>query len=383
MKKAFFTIMLMAFSLGLFAQQTITYRQDLQQELQSFVVSGSCIIKLLSAPENNYIQYKSTVPPALTQSDLESMSDDLVSTMVTIEGNKLTTTAAANGKTITVGTTAKTLEFDVRGDAMILYKDKVYSSCKAMVTEGDNVEEGEMKPQRTWQGLTKYDFAQRFHDDFFFGPSNMLGLSDGISNPLIDSKKSTSLSWQLSYDLYRDEQFAAGIGVQWIDTKTYKLKQPYVITEPHGLSAPALPEHYNEPSNWGTTINTVSFGMLLQFSYYPTKKSGSRMYLQLEIIPTITWGGSIINEYKKSVDGTDYTITERRDLPYNMFTCTGRLSANWGVVGVYVEHSITPVTNLKLDDKLSNLIYGTTGHSIRPSCFAVGIRINLLETLLN
>ncbi|MCQ2295082.1 MAG: hypothetical protein MJZ67_05460, partial [Bacteroidales bacterium] len=84
---------------------------------------------------------------------------------------------------------------------------------------------------------------------------------------------------------------------------------------------------------------------------------------------------------KKSVDGTDYTITERRDLPFNMFTGTGRLSAIWGVVGVYVEHSITPVANLKLDDNLSNLIYGTTGCSISPSYFAFGIRINLLETL--
>ena len=90
MKKTAFILAFLTCGLLSMAQST-TYRQNLEQTISHIVVSGNCIV-CLEQDTCNWISYTASAPSTKER-------------LVVIEGNRLTTTAAANDMTLHVGTT--------------------------------------------------------------------------------------------------------------------------------------------------------------------------------------------------------------------------------------------------------------------------------------
>ena len=112
MKKTAIIAAFIALSAMATAQNTI-YRQNLSKEINVLNVFGDCTI-ILKLDTCNWIAYQGT-------------EDDLSQNFFTVAGNIVQTTAAANGKTLSVGTTASQtnnsapLVIDIKDNARVIF----------------------------------------------------------------------------------------------------------------------------------------------------------------------------------------------------------------------------------------------------------------------
>ncbi len=112
MKKTAIIAALIALSAIATAQNTI-YRQNLSKEINVLNVFGDCTI-ILKLDTCNWIAYQGT-------------ENDLSQNFFTVAGNIVQTTAAANGKTLSVGTSASRtnnsapLVIDIKDNARVIF----------------------------------------------------------------------------------------------------------------------------------------------------------------------------------------------------------------------------------------------------------------------
>ena len=331
--------------------QVNTYRQNINQEIRKLVVSGNCFVHL-QRDTCNWVSYQSTSLPESSQ-------------MVVIEGNVLTTTEAANGKMLYVGTSVdkgSQLDITVEGNAVVLYDGKYYTKS------GVSSQCANDSPTRNWMGIRKYGPDDRIFLDYYFGSCfwNTTSMK-AVGIPIYPSKMS-SLSHtgvKIGYSLYMDDHVAAGFGIQY-GFYSPQFKSPlvsYSANDNRLFSATS-----DSAGTWNTAAFMHTVGIPLHFTYFPIpKKHGFN--LQLELIPQFSFGHKLQQYYIHET--TDLTInnTYTKDLPYSLLNLTARFSINYGSLGLYTEYGINPISrNIRFDD-----------NTISPHYVCVGIRINIFE----
>ena len=261
MKKTSFIVALIALSAMATAQNTI-YRQNLSKEINVLNVFGDCTI-ILKLDTCNWIAYQGT-------------ENDLSQNFFTVAGNIVQTTAAANGKTLSVGTSASQtnnsapLVIDIKDNARVIFMGDTlrkgrhtrsfYSGTVENKKKGTSTERGNTisdksdnknnNTARDWTGLKKYTFGKRFHNHFQFGVARWIngnGLTPNFQSTFskgqtTNSQFASDYSWQLDYSLYMDNHIAAGFGVEWggnmyrFTTTSYKSVPQISLV--HGKPAP-------------------------------------------------------------------------------------------------------------------------------------------------
>ncbi len=340
--------------------QVNIYRQNINQEIRKLVVSGSCFVHL-QRDTSNWVSYQSTSLPESSQ-------------MVVIEGNVLTTTEAANGKILYVGTSAvKGSPFDiaVEDDAVVLFNGK-YFTKSGVLTQDANVIKSS-SPTHSWTGLKKYTSTQRLHWDFFFGTCTWAVPGATFGSELYPTKftKNTGImghtGFQTGYSIYMDNHIAAGIGVGYTMYNN-EFKQPLVDYSTHDNSL--FYGTSDLPGVWTTTTTTMSLGVPMHFIFYPDKSKHS-INMRLELIPQISIIQIINQNYTYEQGGVSTNANYTRDLPFSLFNVTTRLSLNYGMLGAYAEIGLVPLSR--------NLSF--LGNNISPHNFALGVRINLFDMI--
>lgn len=340
--------------------QVNTYRQNINQEIRKLVVSGNCFVHL-QRDTCNWVSYQSTSLPESPQ-------------MVIIEGNVLTTTEAANGKILYVGTSAvKGSPFDiaVEDDAVVLFNGKYFTKSGVLSQDANVIKSSSQT--RNWMGLKKYTSAQRLHWDFFFGICTWAVPGATFGSELCPTKftKFTTTTghtgFQAGYSLYMDNHIAAGIGVGYTMNNN-EFKQPLVDYSPNDNSL--FYGASDLPGVWTTTNATMSLGVPMHFIFYPDESNHS-INMRLELIPQISIMQIINQNYTYEQDGVSTNANYTRDLPFSLFNLTTRLSLNYGILGAYAEMGLVPLSR-----DLSFL-----GNNISPHNFALGVRLNLFDMI--
>ena len=343
--------------------QVNTYRQNINQEIRKLVVSGNCFVHL-QRDTCNWVSYQSTSLPESPQ-------------MVIIEGNVLTTTEAANGKILYVGTSAvKGSPFDiaVEDDAVVLFNGKYFTKSGVLSQDANVIKSSSQTP--SWMGLKKYTSTQRLHWDFFFGTSTWAVPGTTFGSELYPTKftKNTDIihimghtGFQAGYSIYMDNHIAAGIGVEYTMYNN-EFKQPLVDYSTHDNSL--FYGTSDLPGVWTTTTTTMSLGVPLHFIFYPDESKHS-INMRLELIPQISFIQIINQNYTYEQDGVSTNANYTRDLPFSLFNVTTRLSLNYGMLGAYAEIGLVPLSR--------NL--GFMGNNISPHNFALGVRLNLFDMI--
>jgi hypothetical protein len=357
-RTAIFTILAFLFFTG--NAQVNIYRQNINQEIRKLVVSGSCFVHL-QRDTSNWVSYQSTSLPESSQ-------------MVIIEGNVLTTTEAANGKILYVGTSAvKGSPFDiaVEDDAVVLFNGKYYTKSGVLTQDANVIKSS--SPTHSWTGLKKYTSTQRLHWDFFFGACTWAVPEATFGSELYPTKftKNTGImghtGFQAGYSIYMDNHIAAGIGVGYTMYNN-EFKHPLVDYSTHdnllfyGTS--------DLPGVWTTTTTTMSLGVPMHFIFYPDESKHS-INMRLEVIPQISIIQIINQNYTYEQGGVSTNANYTRDLPFSLFNLTTRLSLNYGLLGAYAEIGLVPLSR--------NLSF--LGNNISPHNFALGVRINLFDMI--
>ncbi len=356
MKKTISIVILLVFA-TLVAAQNTTYRQNLKQEVNHLVVSGNCIVRL-QQDTCNWIAYTGEAPSGEER-------------LVTIEGNKLTTTTAANDMTLTVGTTAGSdsahyhLTFDVSDNGLVLYDGKVHAQGRTTIDGYDSSK----RNLSARKGKKKYDESHRMHNDFFFGYNQWL-TGDGRINDPIQGKSLLETGWQISYSIYMDDHIAAGIGAE-IHTSNYLFRNPNVVfSSEEGVFSM---DSYNSSAagTWTSVINTASIDLPLHFIYYPNARKHT-FSLRLELIPQFTFSSYHSRNYTFQQNDEEVITNYNKEIPFNRFQLKSRLTFNYGLVGAYLETGLTPLfKELNIDSQ----------RTITPYHFALGLRINLFSLL--
>lgn len=338
--------------------QVKTYRQNINQKILKLVVKGNCVV-YLQQDTCDWVSYKGPALPETAQ-------------LVVVEGNTLTTTEAANGKIIHVGTTAgrtEPVEFTVDDDAIVLYQDKYYTNCRAS-SISTNMKDQPTSPARDWTGLKKYKADQRLHWDFFLGTSTWTtpGLKFGSEQyPTKFGSMLTHTGFQTGYSLYMDDHIAAGIGAGFtVNNNTFN--HPH-LDYTNGNNS-LIDCSSTLPGKWITTATTFSLGVPLHFVFYPNKTK-HWINMQVELIPQIAIMQYLNQNYTHEQDGFATDANYRRDLPFSLFNLTTRFSLNLGMIGAYAEANLLPLSR--------DLHY--MGNSIAPHNIAFGVRLNLFELL--
>lgn len=354
MKKIVSILTLLSFATLSMAQST-TYRQNLKQEINHLVVSGNCIVRL-QQDTCNWISYTGTA-----SSDKERL--------VIIEGNKLTTTAAANDMTLQVGTTAGTdsahylLTFDISDNGLVLYDGKVHAKGRTTIDGYDSSK----RNQGARLGKKKYNESHRIHNDFFFGYNQWMTGNGRINDP-IQGKFGLESGWQISYSIYMDDHIAAGIGAE-IHTSNYQFRNPNVVfSSEEGVFSM---DSYNSSAagTWTSVINTASIDLPLHFTYYPNARKHS-FNLRLELIPQFTFSSYHSRNYTFQQNDEEVITNYKKEIPFNRFQLKSRLSFNYGLLGAYLETGFTPLfKELNINDQ----------STVTPYHFAFGIRVNLFN----
>lgn len=355
MKKTILTIAFAAIT-SMTVAQTYTFRQDLKQEINHLVVKGNCIVRL-EHDSCNWVAYKG-----------ERRSD--TARLVIIEGNRLTTTAAADNRTLYVGTTAGKdsseylLTFDIEDNGVVIYEGE--ACTKGHITY--SCYDPRKDATKSVSGIRKYGPDNRFFLDYYLGSCfwNTTSMK-AIGIPIYPSKMS-SLSHtgvKIGYSLYMDDHIAAGFGIQY-GFYSPQFKSPlvsYSANDNRLFSATS-----DSAGTWNTAAFMHTVGIPLHFTYFPIpKKHGFN--LQLELIPQFSFCHKLQQYYIHET--TDLTInnTYTKDLPYSLLNLTARFSINYGSLGLYTEYGINPISrNIRFDD-----------NTISPHYACVGIRINIFE----
>ena len=318
------------------AQNTI-YRQNLSKEINVLNVFGDCTI-ILKLDTCNWIAYQGT-------------ENDLSQNFFTVAGNIVQTTAAANGKTLSVGTSASRtnnsapLVIDIKDNASVIfmgdtlrkgrhthafYSDTVENKKKGTSTEWDNTisdkkDNKNNDSARDWTGLKKYTFAKRFHDHFKFGVE-WGGNMYRFATPLISGG-------------YQGDDYIIQVGSSDL------------------------------PGAWKTSANTMYLALPLHFVFYPNARKHSFNF-RLDLIPRINIESKLLQEYINSSDDVTETRQYYRSMPFNMFNLNARLSANLSLLGVYAEMGVTPLFH---DVKKAD------GSSFNPFHMSIGVVFNLFD----
>ena len=359
MKKIVFVITLLTIATQGIAQST-TYRQNLKQAISHLVVSGNCIVRL-EKDTCNWISYTGAAP-----NDKERL--------VIIEGNKLTTTAAANDMTLHVGTTASTsnahytLTFDISDNALVLYDGKVHTTGHTTIDGYDSTN----KKSATQPSKKKYDESHRIHNDFFFGYNQWL-TGNGLINDPIKAIFGNDMGWQISYSFYMDDHIAAGVGAE-LHANLYQFLQPNVAFS--SLQNTPTMNYFDTPAGggtWTSIINTASVDLPMHFTFYPNAHKHT-FNLRLELIPQFTFFSTHSRSYNFQQNEEEVVTTYTKDIPVNRFQLKTRLTFNYGLLGAYLEAGLTPLfKDLNINDR----------SVIDPYHFAFGLRINLFNLLTN
>ena len=275
------------------AQNTI-YRQNLSKEINVLNVFGDCTI-ILKLDTCNWIAYQGT-------------ENDLSQNFFTVAGNIVQTTAAANGKTLSVGTSASRtnnsapLVIDIKDNARVIfmgdtlrkgrhthsfYSGTVENKKKGTSTERDNTisdkkDNKNNDSARDWTGLKKYTFAKRFHDHFKFGVARWInsnglfpnGQSTFAKGQTTNSTFASDYSWQLDYSLYMDNHIAAGFGVEW-GGNMYRFATPLISGGYQGDDYIIQVGSSDLPGAWKTSANTMYLALPLHFVFYPNARKHS------------------------------------------------------------------------------------------------------------
>ena len=355
MKRTILFIVLAAIA-SMTTAQTYTYRQDLKQEIKHLVVKGNCIVRL-QHDTCNWIAYRGTERHDTAR-------------LVVIEGSKLTTTPAANDKTLYVGTTIGKnsaeylLTLDIEDNAIVIYEGE--ACTKGHITY--SCYDPKKDATKSVSGIRKYGPDNRFFLDYYLGSCfwNTTSMK-AIGIPIYPSKMS-SLSHtgvKIGYSLYMDDHIAAGFGIQY-GFYSPQFKSPlvsYSANDNRLFSATS-----DSAGTWNTAAFMHTVGIPLHFTYFPIpKKHGFN--LQLELIPQFSFCHKLQQYYIHET--TDLTInnTYTKDLPYSLLNLTARFSINYGSLGLYTEYGINPISrNIRFDD-----------NTISPHYACVGIRINIFE----
>lgn len=346
--------------------QTQTYRQRLEQEIQVIEANGNCIVRL-KQDTCNYIEYRSAdgkVPERL----------------VVVENNKLTTTEEAADKTLYVGTTAKHLELTITGDAMVLYKDKVYAKCQTTIDTNHTV--ALQTSERDWTGLTKYKFDDRFYYNLIYGWTILCeGQTNFGGTSRIGTNDVTKLSFgsiglQMGYSIYMDNHFAAGIGLE-VNAHSYNFSDPYVAFKRTGTDVLLSRVAPDDGNTWEKSyINTFGIGMPIHFTFYPIKKDHD-FNLRLDFTPYFNCYREIAQEYSKEDETTQYSGIQTSEFPANIFNVNARFSVNWDVLGIFAETDLLPINNnIRVDETFADSYAYMNGHMF-PYHVAFGFRFSL------
>ena len=354
MKKAFLFIAFATIA-SMTTAQTYIYRQDLKQEIKHIVVKGNCIVRL-QHDTCNFVAYRGPEHRDTAR-------------LVVIEGNKLTTTPAANDKTLYIGTSVGKdsaeclLTFDIEDNGVVVHTGKAFS--KGHVTY--NAYNHKKDNSHTWSGIKKYDPNDRMFLDYFFGYDFWTTGTGQANNPIYPTTMifGTNTGVKLGYSLYMDDHIAAGFGIQY-DFYNVPFKSPRVSysSEANRLFTAAS----DSAGTWTTHASMHTIGIPLHLTFYPNPQR-HKFNLQLELIPLFSFGHKLEQNYSR--EGSDLTINSNytRDLPYSLINLSTRLSINYGTIGFYAEYGITPTSrNIGFDNM-----------TISPHNVCVGLRINLFE----
>ena len=387
MKRAAIIVALIALSAIATAQNTI-YRQNLSKEINVLNVFGDCTI-ILKLDTCNWIAYQGT-------------EDDLSQNFFTVAGNIVQTTAAANGKTLTVGTSASRtnnsapLVIDIKDNARVIfmgdtlrkgrhtrsfYSGTVENKKKGTSTErgntiSDKKDNKNTDTARDWTGLKKYTFGKRFHNHFQFGVARWIngnGLAPNVQSTFFKGQTTNSpfasgYSWQLDYSLYMDNHIAAGFGVEW-GGNMYRFATPLISGGYQGDDYIIQVGSSDLPGAWKTSANTMYLALPLHFVFYPNARKHSFNF-RLDLIPRINIESKLVQEYINSSDDVTETRQYYREMPFNLFNLNARLSANLSLLGVYAEMGVTPIFH---DVKKAD------GSSFNPFHLSIGVVFNLFD----
>lgn len=387
MKKTAIIAALIALSAMATAQNTI-YRQNLSKEINVLNVFGDCTI-ILKLDTCNWIAYQGT-------------ENDLSQNFFTVAGNIVQTTAAANGKTLSVGTSASQtnnsapLVIDIKDNAKVIfmgdtlrkgrhtrsfYSGTVENKKKSTNTERGNIisDKSDNKNNniaRDWTGLKKYTFGKRFHNHFQFGVARWIngnGLTPNFQSTFskgqtTNSQFASDYSWQLDYSLYMDNHIAAGFGVEW-GGNMYRFATP-LITGGYQDGDYIIQVGSSElPGAWKTSANTMYLALPLHFVFYPDARNHSFNF-RLDLIPRFNIESKLVQEYINSSNDVTETRQYYREMPFNLFNLNARLSANLSLLGVYAEMGVTPIFH---DVKKAD------GSSFNPFHMSIGVVFNLFD----
>ena len=387
MKKTAIIAALIAFSAMATAQNTI-YRQNLSKEINVLNVFGDCTI-ILKLDTCNWIAYQGT-------------ENDLSQNFFTVAGNIVQTTAAANGKTLSVGTSASQtnnsapLVIDIKDNAKVIfmgdtlrkgrhtrsfYSGTIENKKKSTNTERSNTisDKSDNKNNNTardWTGLKKYTFGKRFHNHFQFGVARWIngnGLTPNFQSTFskgqtTNSQFASDYSWQLDYSLYMDYHIAAGFGVEW-GGNMYRFATPLITGGYQDGDYIIQVGSSDLPGAWKTSANTMYLALPLHFVFYPDARNHSFNF-RLDLIPRFNIESKLVQEYINSSDDVTETRQYYRSMPFNLFDLNARVSANLSLLGVYAEMGVTPLFH---DVKKAD------GSSFNPFHMSIGVVFNLFD----
>ncbi|MBR3413273.1 MAG: hypothetical protein IKG81_11360 [Bacteroidales bacterium] len=361
MKRTILTIAFAAIA-SMAAAQTYTFRQDLKQEINHLVVKGSSIVRL-EHDTCNWVAYKG-----------EKRND--TARLVVIEGNRLTTTAAADNRTLYVGTTAGKdsaeylLTFDIEDNGVVVYNGK--ANTKGHITY-DCYNPKKDNTKRV-SGIRKYGPDDRVFFDYYLGTAfwHSTGMTTAMNttinpNPVYPDEMSilTNTGVKIGYSLYMDDHIAAGFGIQY-GFYSPQFKSPLVS---YSASDNSLSTATSDSAGiWNTSAYMHTVGIPLHFTYFPIP-TRHRFNVQLELIPQFSFGHKLEQHYQHETANLTINNTYTKDLPYSLLNLTARFSINYGTLGFYAEYGINPISrNLKYDN-----------NTISPHYACLGVRINLFE----
>ena len=385
MKKSILILLLFSLTLGIQAQ---TYKQRLSNRINVIDVTASnnVIIKVVE-DSSNYVSVKHLDAygniihfdtNAITSMQTEAKGFFAREALVKVDSNTLTTTPAANGKILTVGTTERNaLTFKIEGDNMIIYDGQTYTYQGTTTVEKHET----YTDERDWTGMKKYKFSNRLQWNFCFGKNWLGGLTNrnlftsGI--PEETSILAANSRWGVGYSIYMDEHVAAGIGLEWLAIDIYPFSTNYVKYENNALSAPEI----ENPDRWCSYISNFSVNLPIHFIYYPSAKSHT-IKLMAELIPKFKV--ATIDNYYSYYDDNDL-FQETRTLSYNLnaplFGLDMRFSVQALGLGFYVETGLIPFSTFNLDDKLALKNGGS--NIFTPYHLAFGIKLDLFDAFVH
>lgn len=353
MKKHILTITLTLLA-GIASAQTYTFRQDLDQEINHLVVKGNCVVRL-QHDTCNWVAYKG-----------EQRND--TARLVVIEAGRLTTTPAANNCILYVGTSAGKdsaeymLTFDIEENGMVVYDGEAHT--KGHITY--DCYDPKKDPAKSVSGSRKYGPDDRLFMDYYFGSCFWNTGVKTENSPIYPTKMSFSNTGvKLGYSFYMDDHMAAGFGVQYEYYGTV-FKSPlvsYSASDNRLFTATS-----DSTGSWSSSTHVYTIGIPLHFTFYPFANR-HKMNLQLELLPQLSFGHSLVQEYQHDTPDLYIHNTYTRELPYSLLNLTARLSINFGTLGLYAEYGINPISrNIGFDN-----------YTFSPHHACVGLRVNIFE----